>query len=119
MNDEDFEAYFKKRLEEEQGNIGNLPMEILKDTFRQEYEFRKNRPVLTLKMEPQKLNHEIVEAYLPEKWEMPREGKLLYNDEDLSDVLRLIVYNLGAEKALNSIPNSLIKQYLQKGDNNE
>jgi len=116
MNNENFEAYFKKRLEEEQDKVGNLPIEILRDIYKQEYEFKMNRPALKLKMDPQKLNHEIVASYLPEKWEMPREGRLLYSDEELTDVLQLIVYNLGVEKALSSIPNSLIKQYLKKGE---
>jgi len=114
MNEKDFEEYFEKRLKKEQEKVGNLPMDLLRDTFQKEYEFKMNRPILTLKMDPQKLNHEIVASYLPEKWEMPREGKLLYSDEELADVLQLIVYNLGVKKALNSIPNSLIKQYLQE-----
>lgn len=114
-NDKEFEEYLKKKLKEEHDIIQNIPISIedLRDIYWQEYEFKQNRPALKLKMEPQKLNHEIVAFYLPEKWEMPREGKLLYSDEVLVDVMKLIVYNLGVEKALSSIPKSLIKQYLK------
>ncbi|WP_033827195.1 hypothetical protein [Bacillus andreraoultii] len=117
-NDKEFEAYFQKRLNEDRNLIKNLSISIeeLKEIYWQEFEFKEKRPVLKLKMEPQKLNHEIVASYLPEKWEMPREGKLLYSDEELMDVLTLIVYNLGVEKALSSIPKPLIKRYL-KGEN--
>ncbi|MGG1689435.1 hypothetical protein ABDH65_05215 [Heyndrickxia ginsengihumi] len=117
-NDKDFEIYYKKRQKEEHYMNQNLSIseEELKEIYRQEYEFKQNRPELEVKMEPQKLNYEIVASYLPERWEMPREGKLLYSDEELVDVLTLIVYNLGVEKALSSIPKPLIKRYL-KGEN--
>jgi hypothetical protein len=114
MNEKDFEEYFQKKLKEDQEKIGNLPIELLRDTYRLEYELKINMPSLILKMEPQELDYRTVEVYLPEKWEMPRNGKLLYSDEELLNVLKLIIYNLGVRESLDSIPRSLIEQYVKE-----
>lgn len=117
MSDKDFEfeAFFQKKLEEDQENRKNLSFstEQLRGIYQQEYQFLKKMPGLELKMEPQDLTFDVADYYLPEKWEMPREGKLLYNDEKLLRVLKLIIYNLGVKKALDSIPRSLIEEYLK------
>ncbi|WP_391558956.1 hypothetical protein [Robertmurraya sp.] len=112
----EFEEYFQKKLEEDREMIEELHYTIdeLRNIYRQEYEWKKNMPVLDLKLEPQPLDYDTVNYYLPEKWEMPREGKLLYSDEELLNVLKLIIYNLGAQKALDSIPRELLEQYLTK-----
>ncbi len=69
---------------------------------------------LTLKLEPQAITYDDMESYLPPKWEMPREGKMLYTDEELQRALILIMYNLGIHKSLEVIPDDLIKVYLRK-----
>jgi hypothetical protein len=69
---------------------------------------------LTLKLEPQAITYDDMESYLPQKWEMPREGKMLYTDEELQRALMLIMYNLGIHRSLEVIPDELIKDYLQK-----
>ena len=81
-------------------------------------ETKKNRDTLSLKMEPQELNYKIVEAYLPEKWEMPRKGKLLYSDEGLLDVFKILVFNLGVKKSLDTISYNLIEQYIRESESN-
>ncbi|MEH7481800.1 hypothetical protein V7157_12145 [Neobacillus drentensis] len=110
----DFEEYLKKKLEDNNEMIEQLPYSNyqLKEIYRQEYEFKKNPPALELKLEGQALNREQVEFYLPEKWEMPREGKLLNDDEELLNVLKLIIFNIGVKKTLDIIPQDFIKQYL-------
>lgn len=72
---------------------------------------------LILKLEPQAITYNDMEAYLPQKWEMPREGKMLYTDEELQRALMLIMYNLGIQKSLEVIPDALIKDYLRKKTN--
>jgi hypothetical protein len=69
---------------------------------------------LTLKLEPQAITYDDMESYFPQKWEMPREGKMLYTDEELQRALVLIMYNLGIQKSLEVIPDDLIKDYLRK-----
>lgn len=118
MNEKDFEEYFQKKLKEDQKKIGNLPIDLLRDTYRLEYELKMKMPSLILKMEPQELDYRTVETYLPEKWEMPRNGKLLYSDEELLNVLKLIIYNLGVRASLDSIPRSLIEQYVKENEKN-
>lgn len=81
MNKRNFEVFFEMRLKEDQEKIGNLPIDMLRDIYRQEYEAKVNMLDLILRMDPQELDYKTVEAYLPEKWEMPREGKLLYSDD--------------------------------------
>jgi len=96
----DFEEYIKKKLEENKEMIGQLPYssDQLREIYRQEYEYKKNPPALELNPEGQAINREQVEFYLPEKWEMPREGKLLYDDEELLNALKLIIFNIGVKK---------------------
>ncbi|MGF6949028.1 hypothetical protein QF028_001533 [Neobacillus sp. B4I6] len=110
----DFEEYIKKKLEENKEMIGQLPYssDQLREIYRQEYEYKKNPPALELNPEGQAINREQVEFYLPEKWEMPREGKLLYDDEELLNALKLIIFNIGVKKTLDVIPQDFIKQYL-------
>jgi hypothetical protein len=72
---------------------------------------------LKLKLEPQAITYDDMEAYLPQKWEMPREGKMLYTDIELQRALLLIIYNLGIQKSLEVIPGELIKDYLRKKTN--
>ncbi|SMQ80608.1 hypothetical protein SAMN05444673_3940 [Bacillus sp. OV166] len=110
----DFEEYIKKKLEENKEMIGQLPYssDQLREIYRQEYEYKKNAPALELNPEGQAINREQVEFYLPEKWEMLREGKLLYDDEELLNALKLIIFNIGVKKTLDVIPQDFIKQYL-------
>ncbi|MEH7013423.1 hypothetical protein V7087_21900 [Neobacillus niacini] len=110
----DFEEYLKKKLEENNEMIEQLPYsnDQLREIYRQEYKYKKNPPALELNLEGQTINREQVEYYLPEKWEMPREGKLLYDDEELLNVLKLIIFNIGFKKTLDVIPQDFIKQYL-------
>ncbi|MET3697122.1 hypothetical protein SAMN05877753_1051 [Bacillus oleivorans] len=61
-------------------------------------DLNKKIPELELKMEPQLLDYKTVQHYLPEKWEMLRNGKLLSSDQELQKVLKMIVYNLGGTK---------------------
>lgn len=112
----DFEQYFQKKLQEEQELIQGLPytFEQIKEVYRQEYEFKKNMPKLILQMDGQLVDYDTADYYLPEKWEMPRHGKLLYSDEDLKNVLKLLVYQLGVKKSLDIIPRHLIEQYLDE-----
>jgi hypothetical protein len=72
---------------------------------------------LTLNLEPQAITYNDMEAYLPQKWEIAREGKMLYTDEELQRALMLIMYNLGIQKSLEVIPDNLIKDYLRKKTN--
>jgi hypothetical protein len=72
---------------------------------------------LTLKLISQAITYDDMEAYLPQKWEMPRVGKMLYTDEELQRALMLIMYNLGIQKSLEIIPDDLIKDYLRKKQN--
>ncbi|WP_078429363.1 hypothetical protein [Alkalihalobacterium alkalinitrilicum] len=71
-------------------------------------------PELELKMESQLLNYDTVCEYLPERWEMPRNGKLLYSDRELQEAIKLLIFNLGVESTLNLIPRQLIEAYLEK-----
>ncbi|MFI8688534.1 hypothetical protein [Rossellomorea sp. NPDC077527] len=73
-------------------------------------------PELELRMEPQLLDYDMVSEDLPERWEMPRDGKLLYSDRELQEAMKLLIYNLGVENTLNLIPRNLIDTYLQKID---
>ncbi|RDU38916.1 hypothetical protein DRW41_05005 [Neobacillus piezotolerans] len=61
-------------------------------------------------MESHPLDYDTLRHYLLEKWEIAREeGKLLYSEQELQRVLKLLVFNLGIEKALNTIPREQIK----------
>ncbi len=73
-------------------------------------------PELVLKMESQLLDYDTVCEYLPERWEMPRDGKLLYSDRELQEAIKLIIFNLGVESTLDIIPRELIETYLHKKD---
>lgn len=42
-----------------------------------------------------------------------KKGTLLYSDEELQKVLKLLIYNIGVEKSLDVIPSELIEQYLK------
>lgn len=75
-----------------------------------------SRP-LELRMEPQPITYDEIARYLPEKWEMVRDGKLLYEDEEVASALRLLVFNLGVRSSLKQIPRHLIEQYLRESDN--
>lgn len=110
----DFEEYLKKKLEEDKDIIEQLSYSTdqLREIYRKEYEYKKNTPALELRLEGQEIKSELVEYYLPEKWEMPRQGTLLYDDEKLLNVLKLIIFNIGVKKTLEVIPQDLIKQYL-------
>lgn len=114
--DLEFEKYFQSKMQENQNTLANLhySTEELREIYKQEYNFRKNMPQLDLQMEPQNLTYEVAEYYLPERWEMPHKGKLLYSDEELRNVLKLIVFNVGVKKALDAIPRTLIEQYLRE-----
>lgn len=113
--EQSFEEYFKQKLKDEKGR--NLPYSIdeLRKMYREEYEYKKNAPKLEIKMEPQQINFKLANYYLPEKWELV-DGKLLFSEEELLNVLKLIVYNLGVEQALSVIPKDLIEKYLHDGE---
>lgn len=111
----EFEEFFSKRLEDDKEKIQGSPysLEELREIYRQEYDYLNSLPLLNLKMEPQELEYDTVKAYLPEKWEMPSKGKLLYDDIQLQNVLKLLMFNFGVKQSLNIIPKSLIEQYLK------
>lgn len=69
---------------------------------------------IELKMVAQFLDYETFQCYFPERWEMPRHGKLLYSDDELQNALKLIVFNLGVKKSLDVIPGTLIKEYVEE-----
>jgi hypothetical protein len=75
----------------------------------------KAKQKLNLKLEPQPVNHDIIQTFLPEKWELPRgNGRLLYSDEEIQRALMLLMFNLGIEKSLEIVPIELIEKYLSK-----
>ncbi|MGD7052984.1 hypothetical protein [Sutcliffiella horikoshii] len=74
-------------------------------------------PELVLKMQPQLLHYDITSKYLPQKWEMPRGGRLLYSDRELLEALKLIIFNSGVKNTLDLIPRELIEAYLHKKEN--
>lgn len=113
--DKDFDTWFAKKKEEERKLMNQLPytVEELLAIYRQEFEQRKNKPSLKLKMGLQSVNYEMVRAYLPEKWEMVHEGKLLYDDEELIGLLHLLIYNLGLKQTLDSLSFELIEEYVK------
>ncbi|ART74839.1 hypothetical protein B4U37_01700 [Sutcliffiella horikoshii] len=74
-------------------------------------------PELVLKMKPQLLHYDIISKYLPHKWEMPRDGRLLYSDRELLEALKLIIFNSGVKNTLDLIPRELIEAYLHKKEN--
>ncbi|WP_332634720.1 hypothetical protein [Halalkalibacter flavus] len=120
--DKEFESYFKKKLEEDQEIIVSLPYtkDKIKEIYYQDYNNSRNKPSLKLKFEAQNLDYNTAKSFLPQKWEMPREGKLLYNDDELIAVLQLIIFNIGVKKSLDIIPLSLIEKYvLERRDKNE
>ncbi|CAN7220989.1 hypothetical protein [Rossellomorea sp. LjRoot5] len=70
---------------------------------------------LKLKLEPQSVDHKMMQEYLPEKWEIIRnDGRLLYSDEDIQKVIILLTFNIGVKKSLDVIPIELIERYLQQ-----
>ncbi|WP_216830733.1 hypothetical protein [Alkalihalobacterium elongatum] len=120
--DKEFESYFKKKLEEDQEIIASLPYtkDEIKEIYYQDYNDIRNKHSLELKLESQDLDFDTAQSFLPQKWEMPREGKLLYNDDELIAVLQLIIFNIGVKKSLDIIPLSLIEKYvLERRDKNE
>ncbi|MCL7747328.1 hypothetical protein [Halalkalibacter alkaliphilus] len=119
--DKEFDSYFEKKLEEDQEIIASLPYSIdeIKDIYYRDYNNKRNKPSLKLKFEAQDLDYDTAQSFLPQKWEMPRKGKLLNNDDELIEVLQLIIFNLGIKKSLDTIPISLIKQYLLERDKHE
>ncbi|MFK9095500.1 hypothetical protein [Bacillus salipaludis] len=98
MSDKEFEEYFKKKLEEEQENIKNLPYSLkqLREIYQQEFEIRKKMPVLELKMQPQEITYDLINQYIPDSWEMVRPGKLLYDEDELLSVLKIILLDFRA-----------------------
>ncbi|MEH7239439.1 hypothetical protein [Bacillus sp. JJ1562] len=114
-DEQEFEKYFRRKLHDEHELIKNSDYteEQLREIFLQEWEWNRNAPELNIKFEPQLLDYETTKYYLPEgAWEMPRKGKLLYSDEELQKVIKLISFNLGARKSLDVIPRDLIEKYL-------
>lgn len=116
--DLEFEVYFRQVLQDEKETIQLLQYteEQLRQIYRDSWEWKLKIPKLELHMESQELDYETVQNFLPEKWEMPREGKLLYDDEELQQVLKLIVFNIGVRKCLDVIPRELIEQYLKNNN---
>ncbi|MFV8830243.1 DnaA N-terminal domain-containing protein [Alkalihalobacterium sp. APHAB7] len=95
-------------MNKDQSYLMNGREEIAQD----ECNKQKNIHPLELKLEPQLVDYDTAQSILPEKWEMPRNGKLLYDDAEVQQVLKLLVYQLGVEKSLDTIPRHLIEQYL-------
>ncbi|MDQ0254153.1 hypothetical protein J2S74_001526 [Evansella vedderi] len=114
--EENFETYYRRRVKEEQEILKGLGYSEgqLREIYKQEYEYKQSRPKLELQLEPQLVNYALVQGYLPEKWEMLRDGKLLGSDDELVDVLNLIIYNLGIRKSFDSIPRKLIEEYVEE-----
>ncbi|NRD78556.1 hypothetical protein HPT25_14425 [Bacillus sp. BRMEA1] len=120
MNKEEleFEKYFRQKLISEHEIIKNLPYteEQLREIYRGNWEWERKVPDLELSIEPQQLDYDTVQYFLPEKWEMPRKGRLLYCDEDLKRVLKLLLFNLGVRESLDVIPHKLIVQYIENNN---
>lgn len=114
----EFEKYFRQKLIDENEIIKNLPYteEQIREIYRQDWELERKIPHLELNMEPQQLDYDTVQYFLPEKWEMPRTGRLLYSDEDLKRVLKLILFSLGVRESLDIIPLELIVQYIENNN---
>lgn len=114
----EFEEYFRQILLEEHEILKNLPYteEQLREIYRQNWEWNRKAPNLELSLEPQQLDYDTTQYYLPEKWEMPRTGRLLYSDEEIQQVLKLLIYNLGVRASLDVIPRELIEQYLKNNN---
>ena len=114
--DSEFEKYFQQKLQDDQEVLENLPYtkEQLKEIYRTSYEYEKGAPELELGMESQPLCYDTLRYFLPERWEMPRAGKLLYSDEEIQRVLRMLIFNLGVEKSLDVIPREKILHYLER-----
>jgi len=75
MSISDSESYFKQRIKEIDVNSLPYSEEELRDIYRQEYEQKKKAPQLTLKLDAQSVDYDTADYFLPEKWEIPREGK--------------------------------------------
>ncbi|MCM3671639.1 hypothetical protein M3181_22030 [Mesobacillus maritimus] len=118
MEGKSFEEYFKKKLLTDKEIIKNLPytIEELREIYRQEFDYKNSAPPLELKLEAQDIDYDTASFYLPEKWEMTRNGRLHADDEELLNVLKLLLYNVGLRRALDSIPQKLIEEYLQERD---
>lgn len=101
-------------MNKDQPYIMNGREEIDQDECNRE----KNSHPLKLKLEPQFVDYDTAQSMLPEKWGMPRNGKLLYDDAEVQQVLKLLVYQLGVEKSLDIIPRHLIEQYLSTSRSN-
>ncbi|WP_426454490.1 hypothetical protein ACP26L_17680 [Paenibacillus sp. S-38] len=112
-NSQEFEEYFRRKLMEEGTLISHLSEQELRQIYQMEFELQMNAPVLDLKLESQDVQYEMTKYYLPQKWEMLRPGKLLYDDEELLNALKLIIYNVGVQKTLDIIPKQLIENYLR------
>jgi hypothetical protein len=45
---------------------------------------------------------------------MPRDGKLLYTDEEIEKMLKLLTFNLGVKKSLHVIHRELVETTIEK-----
>jgi hypothetical protein len=116
----EFEKYFHDKLKTEHEMHKDLPYskEQLREIYLQDWEWIKSAPNLELRLEPQQLDYDTAQYYLPEKWEVSKKGRLLYSDEELERTLKLIIFNLGVRKSLSVIPRKLIEQYLSHNKSN-
>jgi hypothetical protein len=114
----EFEKYFRQKLIDEHEILKNLPYteEQIREIYRQSWEWERKVPDLELNMEPQQLDYDTVQYFLPEKWEMPRKGRLLYSDEEIKQVLKLLIFHLGVRESLDVIPHNLIVQYIENNN---
>lgn len=111
----EFEKYFRQKLIDEHEILKNLPYteEQLREIYRQNWEWERKVPDLELSIEPQQLDYDTAQYFLPEKWEMPRQGRLLYSDEEIKQVLKLLIFHIGVRESLDVIPRKLIVQYIE------
>ena len=106
---------FKKKVEElvaelEAGVEDKALYEMVKQIVLSDSELaefitgeEKTMDNIKLKLEPQAVNYQMMQA-LPQRWELVRDnGRMLYSDEELEKALILLIFNLGVEKTLDMI----------------
>ncbi|TVY06913.1 hypothetical protein [Paenibacillus cremeus] len=116
-----FEEYFKRMQIEDRErieymmNFSGFTLERVEMTYRWDYEREKNKPVLTLKPEPQPVTWEMRDYYLPEKFEM-RDGRLLSSEKELENLMLLVVYNLGLRQTMKIIEHNVIVDMIKNDE---
>ncbi|WP_175639138.1 hypothetical protein [Metabacillus schmidteae] len=119
----EFEGFYQKGISQwDEDMVKRMRVtyteEQLREIFMYDFQREKNKPKLEIKLEPQAINYDVVEYYLPEKWEMDN-GFLLLSERDRYDAWKILTYNFGLNKMLDTLPCELIEEYLQKRLRNE